>query len=174
MIINSSKELYTKFFWDIVDSIPFRIIILTYWLWCGIDSKGNVTNNICSTYKLLRYIEERNRVCKCTIVVGYDDVIPDIVFATSQYFENIEFVCVNHSHAKGIITSNGLNSFGSSNLNDSEWYERNDYSYYEVSDEDFIQSLRDVEMICKYRGEVLGIETKNDDVVNIDEIVRSI
>ena len=171
IIFKSSKELFTHLLNEFYSELPSRVFITTYGLWCGVNNKGDVLAR-CTTYKLLDYLDYHSTVCKTTIVVGYDNMISDIVYATASRFKNIEFVAVNELHSKCIITSTGIFCVGSSNLTDSDWYELNLYNHVDVENPDYLEIHSHINDVCNYRGE--RIVPKKCDCVNTDDLIRSL
>lgn len=170
MILKSSKELYSQFFRDIFYELPYEVFITTFGLWCGINRNGDL-KSICTSFRLLDYLNDSSDVCKTTVVVGYGNVISPVVIETARQFKNIKFVGVNEFHSKCILTSNGIFSVGSSNLNDSEWFELNLYNRIDVGTEEFLDIHKTLKWY-EWVGEV--IDPESYPTVDTDDLIRSL
>jgi hypothetical protein len=171
IIFKNSKELFTHILNEVYSDLPSRIFITTYGLWCGVNNRGDVVAR-CTTYKLLDYLNYHNDVCKTTIVVGYDNIISDVVIATATKFQNIEFVAVNELHSKCILTSTGIFCVGSSNLTDSDWYELNLCDRVDIENSNYLEIHGHLTDICNYRGQVITPEKYQQ--VDTDDLIRSL
>jgi hypothetical protein len=171
MIYKSSKELYSRFLFDILQDLPMSVIISTYGLWCGVNGKGITTASGCTTYRLLDYLNRNSDRCTTAIIVGHNGSIPQVVIETAKRFKNIGFVVVDDFHSKCIATSTGILSIGSSNLTDSDWFELNTYNAVDVDNKDYLTICDHLERVCSNRGNRID-PSEEYQSVNIDDIVR--
>ena len=169
LIFKSSKTLYSHFLSEIMADLPTRIFILTYGAWCGINKIGCTTNNLCTTYRLLDYLNDNSDMCRTTIVIGYDNIVPPSIIETAKRFKCLEFLAVNYFHSKCILTSSGILSVGSSNLTDSTWFELNLYNHMDVQSEEYLDIHNEICKICNDSGEILTSTTES---VDITELIR--